>query len=1031
MNECRARRCSRVLFRGGDLALLRAPVLPVDGASRNGVSEGGGRPAPPDRELVREALEVASPAAAALLDTAPLVGTRQSRALTRYLVRMSARPTPFGLFVGVAPVSFGDRAHISLGKAHRKVVRPDMGWLRGVTADLERRPEVLCRLRVAVSNLCFRRAGRLVLPFLSATEDGAGATDQRDQELSVRLSPVVAEVVHAAARPIPVPELRAKIRESVPAATEREIDNFLVSLVDKGILVTDLHPRLETDDPLGHVLDRLAGADVREAEALREVRSEIEAYSATEVGAGLPDHRHLTTRMTRLRKAPDQLQVDLALDARVQLPRTVAREVERAATLLWRVAGKEEAPHLRDYREEFLERYGQDRLVLVRELLDPDEGMGPPATYQVPRGDRSAAAPRTNQSARNLVLAEVLGAALAERRHEIVLDDALVDRLCTTSHGRPEAVPPALDVHATLLASSPQALDSGDFTLLFNVAPWGRVAGATMGRFAHVLPESENALADLADRVRDILPGAVDLSWRVRRPREENVARVPARHRRMIGVGTFPADHALDVDDLLVGADGSGFHLVSRCSGQELTPVLGHQLNWELAPNLARFLAEVSWSAVRGWPAWEWGPLETLPFLPRVRYGRTVLAPARWHLPATLRDRDGRNRQDWLDAFDAWRRCWRVPDLVAVAQADQVLPLDLTVPAQRDVLWDEVVRLHRDTLHEVPGGLTRDAHGWLGGTCGAHVGQIVFPLVRRQPTRSGRTTAPDRPSASRPHLPGGDWIYAKLYCSAARQTEILGQQLPALLADVDEHVDRWFFVRYADPEPHLRLRFHGSATDLNRKVLPRLHDWASQVCAARLARRLVLDTYLPETERYGDPATLTLAERVFHTDSVAVVRHLETLEDENTEVVAAATCLHLVRNAHGDAGWEKWALQTFPRSVAGLDWREVADAVGKFVDPSRPGEPGPQVRNDDVVLTAWQRRAVALERYAEGLRSLPDVRADQSRWNNRLESVLHMHCNRILGVSRRLETRAYAIARKILHLQGARRAAGCSTTVPA
>ncbi|MGH3811560.1 MAG: lantibiotic dehydratase, partial [Pseudonocardiaceae bacterium] len=49
---------------------------------------------------------------------------------------------------------------------------------------------------------------------------------------------------------------------------------------------------------------------------------------------------------------------------------------------------------------------------------------------------------------------------------------------------------------------------------------------------------------------------------------------------------------------------------------------------------LARFLAEVASARCGVYGPFDFGAARTLPFLPRVRYGRTVLASARWLLVA-------------------------------------------------------------------------------------------------------------------------------------------------------------------------------------------------------------------------------------------------------------------------------------------------------------------------------------------------------------------------------------------------------------
>jgi len=83
--------------------------------------------------------------------------------------------------------------------------------------------------------------------------------------------------------------------------------------------------------------------------------------------------------------------------------------------------------------------------------------------------------------------------------------------------------------------------------------------------------------------------------------------------------------------------------------------------------------------------------------------------------------------------------------------------------------------------------------------------------------------------------------------------------------------DRWFYVRYADPEPHLRLRFRGDPATLRRDLLPAAQALGAELVEDGRAWRVQLDTYEREVERYGGPDAIALAERVFEADSEAAL----------------------------------------------------------------------------------------------------------------------------------------------------------------
>ena len=70
--------------------------------------------------------------------------------------------------------------------------------------------------------------------------------------------------------------------------------------------------------------------------------------------------------------------------------------------------------------------------------------------------------------------------------------------------------------------------------------------------------------------------------------------------------------------------------------------------------------------------------------------------------------------------------------------------------------------------------------------------------------------------------PGSDWLYVKLYGPAAGEDALLTGPVRDLAGrcSTTGDADGWFFLRYADPEPHLRLRLHGEPDRLLAGALP-------------------------------------------------------------------------------------------------------------------------------------------------------------------------------------------------------------------
>jgi thiopeptide-type bacteriocin biosynthesis protein len=122
-------------------------------------------------------------------------------------------------------------------------------------------------------------------------------------------------------------------------------------------------------------------------------------------------------------------------------------------------------------------------------------------------------------------------------------------------------------------------------------------------------------------------------------------------------------------------------------------------------------------------------------------------------------------------------------------------------------------------------------------------------------------------------------LFAKLYSPPSFQDDFIGGLLRDFVLDIlgRNLATHWFYIRYSDPEPHLRIRSKGEPRSLVGELLPALSAWAETLLAGGFCHRLSLDTYERELERYGGEAGIDNAEEIFCADSEATTELLALL----------------------------------------------------------------------------------------------------------------------------------------------------------
>jgi thiopeptide-type bacteriocin biosynthesis protein len=843
------------------------------------------------------------------------IQTRRLRRLVeaaiRYLLRWTTRATPFGYFAGVAPVEFGPRAAVRWGERHHAAARPDDRFIAEHTALAERDLSTLRTVAVMTNTLGYARGEVWVLPCARVEHD-------RMWDVEIDLTAPVRLAVEMAKSPIPFRELADRVADKLSDGTA-DAEWLLAALVHAGVLLSAVRPPMTATNPAAHLA------------------------------------RHID-----LPHPGGEIAVDLRVDCAVTLPPAVISEAESAASALVAVA-----PHLPGwtaYHRAFIERWGPGAAVPLRDVLNI---LGFPAGY---RGSPRHAP--VGFAARDALLAGLAQRSALDGCGDIVLDDGLIAQL----RGEDDRPPiPHTELRFTLAAATPRDLDQGAFTL--TVVSGARHAGVAAARFLHLLTPAELArFRSVYAALPTAMPEAdiVQLSGPPLETRLATVARSPELL-PVLPAGDFHPDPQWTLADLAVAGDGYRLWLVSLSTGRPVEPLL---VNSVLLPTIQqpviRFLTEI-------WAAWaapcarfDWGHARTLPFLPRVRRGRSILHPARWNIPATALPSRTTTWPQWRDAWQRHRERYRVPREVLIGADDVRLRLDLDETAHLAVLRSHLGRRADAVLTEAP-----DPSGWIGG----RPAELLLTLTLTPPPHRPRNRQV-RPVGTLQHRPGRScWLEARLF---GRSEDILIH-----LAEYSILPVGWWFLRYPDPVPHLRLRIPLSDTNQFATTARDLAMWTEQLYEAGVLADYTLATYRPET-RHGTVPTLAAAEAVFAADSRAVLQRLSG--DRQADTAAG-----MITIAHGFTGG------------AGLRW--LVDHV--------PHRSGPRL---EPVHLAHARQPYTDDGLAAALatyRTLADrdgLDADQV-----LADLLHLHHARMIGVDTASERHCLRLARATAHTDLLRR----------
>lgn len=130
----------------------------------------------------------------------------------------------------------------------------------------------------------------------------------------------------------------------------------------------------------------------------------------------------------------------------------------------------------------------------------------------------------------------------------------------------------------------------------------------------------------------------------------------------------------------------------------------------------------------------------------------------------------------------------------------------------------------------------------------------------------------------RTFIPGSQWVYIKLYAGEKTVDDILIKVIAPILKKLRNRqlIEKWFFIRYSDPDFHLRIRLLINDTYYIGEIIQlfnqKLNSWINN----HLIWKVQLDTYNRELERYNS-SLIEETESIFFFDSECVLSILKRM----------------------------------------------------------------------------------------------------------------------------------------------------------
>lgn len=392
----------------------------------------------------------------------------------------------------------------------------------------------------------------------------------------------------------------------------------------------------------------------------------------------------------------------------------------------------------------------------------------------------------------------------------------------------------------------------------------GATATALLGRFTAI-----NEIRDLSLQLTAIEQSAnagvifFDIAYQFE-GRTDNVNRRQQLYATELAIGSWSTfEHPLRLEDIWVRVENGQVLLHHAESGARLMPRLASAYNHMRSDlDLFRFLCDLQYQDIQSRSSIDLQSMfPNLDHYPRVYYKNTIACAAKWKLPKCQN----------LKSLQIWLAEQQLTQPFAIGKNDQTLIINPNIAEDLNFLLLYQTQQAED-IYLTEALISHEATVNNEDNKGFHA-QFILALVHRHQVYLPYP-AKETPTLQRDLvMPGGEWFYAELYLHPEIMDQFLTNEIRSLINEKKALISEWFFIRYNQPEPHLRLRLKLKDPQQLPDMLRYLQQFVGVSRNYGHLRRLEIKAYDREIIRYG-AKQMDLVEHFFYLDSTWALKQL-------------------------------------------------------------------------------------------------------------------------------------------------------------
>lgn len=817
------------------------------------------------------------------------------KSLFKYIVRNSCRCTPFGLFAGTSLGKIGEYTSVILktNENHGQYLRLDMQLINAIIEKLIIIPEVNKVLKYYPNSSCYYVADKL-----NYFEAEKNKNVNNYNLVSVDLTLELNNILEFSKNGLTKLQL-FKCLEGDEYSRE-EIEWYINELINNQILIHNLNFSITGNGAFSELKNKLENLskEIQNGPVLETIIEKFNSIEQILLSNQILSQKQrlveneLRTILEGFDYSNDFFQIDLSIDSKEnQISERILSEISQDILEVMSSMNVQKIAEMENFKSSFIRRYENQEMPLA-EVLDNEFGIG--------YGNSN-----NHLIGNSLLINEVSEGAvtLEERKEYTKYDNFLQHKLMSSLRENIDHInissedlielkshntefPNSMYILGSIISGNSQDLDEGKYNFLFNICH-GPSSSTLMTRFCHTDIELTNNIK-YSTKKEDIYNSTIYAEI-VHIP-HSNIGNISYRpiirdyEIPFLSPSSLSNENKIAINDIYVSIKNGLVILRSAKLNKRIVPRLttAHNFNSASLP-IYKFLCDLQYQDKSCSYSWDWSVFSELPYLPRVTYKKIILSPAKWFFK--LVDAKNVNYEESLQNFI---KKYKLPKLVLLIEGDNNLLINTENRNSLDIVLKNIKKYKSVLLQEY---LNPSKNCFIENSNNEKfVHEIIIPLYSndKKLNNDSYIKQNDFSNIQRNFTLGSEWVYLKLYGGNKTLDKFIIHELPRIIEYLEKTglIDKHFFIRYEDPDLHIRIRFHLVDLDNLKNVIEYLNNELSQFIETKSIYKVQYDTYERELERYLGSAIIQ-SEDIFSIDSKYCQQLLSYIQDQDLRWLTA------------------------------------------------------------------------------------------------------------------------------------------------